>query len=379
MSLGPTPTPTPTPSASSAPSGSIKVMLVDDSAIVRGLVARILAEEPLIKVAAQASNGEQAIASLARTPVDVVVLDIEMPVMDGLTALPGILRAVPGIKVIMLSSLTQRGATVTFQALKAGAADYIPKPSASSDMSGTGSFKRELIDKIKSLAAHRLRPSASVPAGPAAAVPRPALPTAPNTASPPAPGAVDVLTIGSSTGGPQALFDIAAKLRGVRPRMPILITQHMPATFTGILAEHMASSSGLPAAEGKDGEKVEAGRIYIAPGGKHMLVEKRGADRFIKLTDDPPENFCKPAVDPLFRSISAAYGAKVMAIVLTGMGCDGGKGGAVIAKAGGLLYAQDEATCVVYGMPAAAVATGLCKAILPLPAIGELIRKTVGG
>ncbi|TAN56735.1 MAG: chemotaxis response regulator protein-glutamate methylesterase [Magnetospirillum sp.] len=352
-------------------------MLVDDSAIVRGLVARILTEEPLISVAAQASNGEQAIATLARTAVDVVVLDIEMPVMDGITALPGILRAAPGVKVIMLSSLTQRGATVTFQALKAGAADYIPKPSASSEMSGAGSFKRELIDKIKGLAARRLRPAVPAPGAPAAATPP--RPAAPATAAAPPMGAVEVLVIGSSTGGPQALFDIAAKLKGVRPRMPILITQHMPPTFTGILAEHIASSSGLPAAEGKDGEKIEAGRIYIAPGGKHMLVEKRGTDRFIKITDDPPENFCKPAVDPLFRSISAAYGAKVMAIVLTGMGSDGGKGGAIIAKAGGLLYAQDEATCVVYGMPAAAAQTGLCKAILPLPEIGNLIRKTVGG
>ncbi|MDO8606687.1 MAG: chemotaxis response regulator protein-glutamate methylesterase [Phaeospirillum sp.] len=367
MSLGPA------PSTNPAPNGTIKVMLVDDSAIVRGLVARILATEPLITVAAQASNGEQAIAALARTPVDVVVLDIEMPVMDGLTALPGILKAVPGIKVIMLSSLTQRGATVTFQALKAGAADYIPKPSASSEMSGAGSFKRELIDKIKGLAARRLRPAA--PAGPTPAAPRPA---APGTATPPSPGSIDILVIGSSTGGPQALFDIATKLKGLRPRMPILITQHMPATFTGILAEHIASSSGLPAAEGVDGQKIEAGRIYIAPGGRHMLVEKRGPDRFIKITDDPPENFCRPAVDPMFRSVSTAYGAKVMAIVLTGMGSDGGKGGAVIAKGGGLLYAQDEATCVVYGMPAAAAQTGLCKAILPLPAIGDLIRKTVG-
>ena len=370
MSLGPMPTAAPS-------TGSIKVMLVDDSAIVRGLVARILTEEPLIKVAAQASNGEQAIATLARIPVDVVVLDIEMPVMDGLTALPGILKAVPGIKVIMLSSLTQRGATVTFQALKAGAADYIPKPSASSDMSGAGSFKRELIDKIKSLAARRLRPTVPT-ATPATATPRPTIAAAPSTATAPSTGAVEILAIGSSTGGPQALFDIAAKLKGVRPRIPIVITQHMPATFTGILAEHIAGYSGLPTAEGVDGQKVEAGRIYIAPGGRHMLVEKRGVDRFIKITDDPPENFCRPAVDPMFRSISAAYGAKVMAIVLTGMGSDGGKGGGVIAKAGGLLYAQDEASCVVYGMPAAA-ATGLCKAILPLAEIGNLIKRTVGG
>jgi len=375
MSLGPSPS-----FSAAAPAGAIKVMLVDDSAIVRGLVARILAEDPLITVAAQASNGEQAIATLARTPVDVVVLDIEMPVMDGLTALPGILRAVPGIKVIMLSSLTQRGATVTFQALKAGAADYIPKPSASSDMTGTGGFKRELIDKIKSLAARRLRPLPPAP-GAAPAPPRPAIPAAATltTAVAPPAGAVEVLVIGSSTGGPQALFDIAAKLRGVQPRMPILITQHMPPTFTSILAEHIASASGLPAAEGVHGQKIETGRIYVAPGGKHMLVEKRGSDRFIKISDDPPENFCKPAVDPLFRSIAAAYGAKVVAIVLTGMGSDGAKGGAIIAQGGGLLYAQDEATCVVYGMPAATAHTGLCKAILPLPEIAILIRRTVGG
>ncbi|MBI3443965.1 MAG: chemotaxis-specific protein-glutamate methyltransferase CheB [Magnetospirillum sp.] len=358
-------------------------MLVDDSAIVRGLVARILAEDKAITVAAQASNGEQAIAALTRSPVDVVVLDIEMPVMDGLTALPGILKAVPGIKVIMLSSLTQRGATVTFQALRAGAADYIPKPSASSEMSGAGGFKRYLIEKIKGLAARKLRPAVpSTPSPASPLTPRPATapvqrPTAP--LGPPASSAnVDAVVIGSSTGGPQALFDIFAKLRTVKPRVPILITQHMPPTFTGILAEHIAMTSTLPAAEGKDGEKIVAGRVYIAPGGHHMLVEKKGADCFIRLSDAPPENFCKPAVDPMFRSASAAWGSRVMAVVLTGMGSDGGKGGAVIAQAGGHLYAQDEASCVVYGMPAAAAATGQCKAILPLSEIGDLIRKVVG-
>jgi len=348
-------------------SGSIKVMLVDDSAIVRSLVGRILAEEPAITVAAQASNGEQAIAALARTPVDVVVLDIEMPVMDGLTALPGILKAVPGVKVIMLSSLTQRGATVTFQALRAGAADYIPKPSAGAD----AGFKRELIDKIKSLAARKLRP-----ATPAAAT-RPAAAIPPRPAAIPPSGPVEVLAIGSSTGGPQALFDIFAKLRTIKPRIPILITQHMPPTFTGILAEHIAQTSGLPSAEGKDGEKIVAGRVYVAPGGKHMLAERKGGELLIKLSDAPPENFCKPAVDPMFRSISAIWGNRAAAVVLTGMGTDGAKGGRVLAEAGGQLYAQDEATCVVYGMPAAVAQTGLCKAILPLGEMGELIRKLV--
>jgi two-component system chemotaxis response regulator CheB len=365
-------------------------MLVDDSAIVRGLVARILAEDPAIAVAAQASNGEQAIAALARTPVDVVVLDIEMPVMDGLAALPGILKAVPGIKVIMLSSLTQRGATVTFQALRAGAADYIPKPSASSEMSGAGGFKRDLIDKIKSLGARRLRPAtAAAPVQPAAARPVAATPARPapmtptggaatGTATGASAGPVEAVVIGSSTGGPQALFDIFAKLRGLKPRVPILITQHMPPTFTGILAEHIGQTSGLPAAEGKDGEQVAAGRVYVAPGGRHMLVERQGAGVVIRLSDAPPENFCKPAVDPMFRSASAAWGSRVAAVVLTGMGSDGGKGGRVVAEAGGQLYAQDEATSVVYGMPAAAAQTGLCKAILPLPEIGALIRRLAG-
>jgi len=362
--------------------GSIKVMLVDDSAIVRGLVARILAEEPAITVAAQAFNGEQAIASLTRAPVDVVVLDIEMPVMDGLTALPGILKAAPGVKVIMLSSLTQRGATVTFQALKAGAADYIPKPSASAEMAGTGGFKRDLIDKIKGLAARKLRqpPPATARAAAPPAAPRPAFTPPPAARSAfAASGPPEILAIGSSTGGPQALFDIFATLKGITARVPILITQHMPPTFTGILAEHIATASGLIAAEGQHGEKVVAGHVYVAPGGKHMLVDRQGPDRIIRITDDPPENFCKPAVDPMFRSIATAYGGRVVAIVLTGMGSDGGKGGAVIAKAGGQLYAQDEATSVVYGMPAAAAQTGLCKAILPLPEIAALIRKTVGG
>ncbi|EME69610.1 chemotaxis-specific protein-glutamate methyltransferase [Paramagnetospirillum caucaseum] len=348
-------------------------MLVDDSAIVRGLVARILATDPAITVAAQVANGEQAIAALARTPVDVVVLDIEMPVMDGLTALPGILKTVPGVRVIMLSSLTQRGATVTFQALRAGAADYIPKPSAGADMSGTGGFKRELIDKIKSLAARKLRPAAPA----SSPLPRPAGTVPPRPAAIPPSGPVEVLAIGSSTGGPQALFDIFAKLRTVKPRIPILITQHMPPTFTGILAEHIAQTSGLPSAEGKDGEKIMAGRVYVAPGGRHMLAERKGGELLIRLSDAPPENFCKPAVDPMFRSVSAAWGNRAVAMVLTGMGSDGAKGGRVLAEAGGQLYAQDEATCVVYGMPAAAAQTGLCKAILPLGEIGDLIRKLV--
>ena len=295
--------------------GSIKVMLVDDSAIIRGLIARILAEDPAIAVVAQAANGERALAELDRVTPDVIVLDVEMPVMDGLTALPAILHKAPRARVVMCSSLTQHGGRVTIQALQAGAADYITKPSAAAELSGAGSFRRDLIDKIKSLGTRR-QPALRPPAAKRLVA-----------AVLPAAGAVDVLAIGSSTGGPQALFAIFALFKGRQLRLPILVTQHMPAAFTGILAETMARLSGCPAAEGQMAEIVRPGRGLCRSGGKHMLVERQGGGGVIRLSDEPPENYCKPAVDPMFRSVSACYGSRVMAVVLTGMGVDGAKGG----------------------------------------------------
>lgn len=368
-------------------------MVVDDSAVVRGLETRMLESDPMIKVVASVGNGQAAVQALDRHDVEVIVLDIEMPVMDGLTALPKLLEKRPNVRVIMSSTLTQKNAEVSLKALELGATDYIPKPSSSRDLTGGGDFKTILVDKVKALgasarrgtglyrdpqarpavrqfSAERRRPAAPAPAlKPQLAGGKPAL-RAELRDQP------DVIAIGSSTGGPQALFTVLGGLKasgGVR--QPILITQHMPATFTTILAEHIARISGFPATEAKDGERIVGGHVYVAPGDYHMLVTVQGNEKFIKLDQGPPENFCRPSVDPMFRSIAKAYGRKVLACVLTGMGADGAKGGQVIVDAGGAVVAQDEATSVVWGMPGAAANAGICSAILPISEVATYIHK----
>lgn len=374
------------PAAPSSASDKIRVMLVDDSAVVRGLVTRILEEDPAIAVIASVGNGQMALSALERQDVDVILLDIEMPVMDGLTALPKLLQIDPGVRIIMQSTLTLKGADVSMRALEMGAADYIPKPTATRDLAGGMDFKTELLGKVKALGHARRRDpnrkarpgvSTAAPSRPLTSAPRPSAltPTAPiklrtHTAEPP-----DVIAIGSSTGGPQALFALLGTMRAGTVKQPILITQHMPATFTTILAEHISRVSGWDAKEAQDGEVIKGGRVYVAPGDFHMLVEVRGVDKVIKLTKDPPENFCRPAVDPMLRSISAAYGKRVLVAILTGMGSDGAKGGNVVVQAGGTVIAQDEATSVVWGMPGAAANAGICSAVLPLADIAPWMIK----
>lgn len=371
----------------------IRVMVVDDSAVVRGLETRLLEADPQIKVVASVGNGQLALQTLDRHEVEVVILDIEMPVLDGLSALPKLLERDPTLKVIMASTLTLRNAEISLQALEAGAADYLPKPAASREISAEGAFKHDLIAKVKALglarrrgqqrpgakpagtgfAAARTRQEAPVKA-PAVSLRQQApviLRKAPVTAE-----AVDVIAIGSSTGGPQALFAVLGALKGSGPlRQPILVTQHMPATFTTILAGHISRASGMEAHEGQDGEVIKGGQVYVAPGDYHMTVESKGTQKVIRLNQDPPENFCRPAVDPLFRSVARAYGRRTLAVVLTGMGSDGTKGGAMIVEAGGTIVAQDEATSVVWGMPGAIAQAGLCTAVLPIGEIGPYISK----
>ena len=366
------------------PADQIRVMLVDDSAVVRGLVTRILEEDPGIAVVASVSNGQMALSTLERQDVDVILLDIEMPVMDGMTALPKLLQIDPAVRVVMQSTLTLKGAGVSMRALEMGAADYIPKPTATRDLAGGQDFKSELLNKVRALGHARrrdpnrkVRTAAAAPARPASAPPRSSLlhpASAPvlrtHTPEPP-----DVIAIGSSTGGPQALFNLLGTMRAGTVRQPILITQHMPATFTTILAEHISRISGWDAREGQDGEVVKGGRVYIAPGDFHMVVESRGADKVIRLNKDAPENFCRPAVDPMLRSLAAAYGKRVLVAILTGMGADGSRGGQVIIQNGGTVVAQDEATSVVWGMPGAAAQAGICSAILPLSDIAPWMMK----
>lgn len=364
--------------------GPIRVMVVDDSMVIRGLLTRSLETDPAIKVVVSAGNGKAALDSIAKNDVDVIVLDIEMPIMDGMTALPQLIAARPYVQVIMASTLTLKGASISMKALSMGAADYVPKPTSTSQINSAEDFKVDLIAKVKNWGAVARRRRGSMPAG--AAVPAAAAATAPvprklysgaeiklrqaGTARP------ECLVIGSSTGGPQALFKVFQML-GPVTHLPVFVTQHMPATFTTILAEHVAQASGMPAAEAKDGEPVVNGRIYVAPGDFHMTVMMENGRKVMRINKTPPENFCRPAVDPMLRSITKIYGNKILFCMLTGMGQDGLRGAQDLVANGGTVIAQDEATSVVWGMPGAVSTAGLCSAVLPLSDIGPYIRKFI--
>lgn len=355
-------------------------MLVDDSAIIRGLLARILEAEPDIEITATAANGAQAIQSLRRSDAEVMVLDIEMPVMDGLTALPQILECNPHIKVIVASTLSQRNAQISLKALEAGATDYIPKPTSTGEINGGVDFRRELVEKVKALgAAYRKENGAafsgglhtSVKSGVGAksgAIKDSPVPTAQPqsfTLRKQLPKQAEVVAIGSSTGGPQALIALLKDL-DASIKVPILITQHMPPTFTTILADHIGKASGRKCAEAVDGEIIERGKIYVAPGGWHMIVEMENGERVIRLTQDPPINFCRPAVDPMLKSLAEVCDGRVLAVILTGMGQDGLVGGETVVEKGGTVIAQDEATSVVWGMPGAVANAGICSAVMSI-------------
>jgi two-component system chemotaxis response regulator CheB len=362
-----------------------RVMVVDDSAVIRGLLSRALEGDPELRVVASVGDGQMALNALSRQSVDVIVLDIEMPVMDGITAIPKLIAIDPAVKIIMASTLTLRGAEVSLKALQSGAADYVTKPSSTRELGAADSFKRELVSKVKALAVSarragsRNRPSLRterIPT-PLTSFPRPrsmdpaAVVLRPMPAVPASP---DIIAIGSSTGGPQALFEVLSHLKG-GIRQPILITQHMPATFTTILAEHITRQCGIPCAEAKDGEQLVGGRIYLAPGDFHMVLATRGTNTVLSVNKEPPENFCRPAVDPMMRSIAKIYGRRALAIILTGMGQDGMRGCTELVAAGGLTIAQDEPSSVVWGMPGAVATAGLCSAVMPLREIGPFIRK----
>lgn len=382
---------------SSREAGPLRVMIVDDSVVIRGLISRWIGAEHDMEVAASLRTGLEAVNQLERINPDVAVLDIEMPELDGISALPQLLTKKRDLVIIMASTLTRRNAEVSFKALSLGAADYIPKPESTRETSAADVFHHDLIQKIRHLGARLRRKPAVVspplaPASPAVrapAVARPAAPASAPAVHAPSSGSLTtrpfssqapkVLLIGSSTGGPQALMALVTELGSVIDRVPVLITQHMPPTFTTILAEHLARSSRRPAAEAVDGEPVKPGRIYLAPGGKHMRVVRSGAEAAIALDDGPAVNFCKPAVDPLFTSAIDIWHGNILSVILTGMGSDGMRGGKDIVAAGGSVIAQDEASSVVWGMPGAAANAGICAAILPLNQIGAKVNRLFAG
>ena len=355
--------------------GPYRVMVVEDATVIRALLNRTLEQDPEIAVVTSVINGEMAVSALQRDPeVDVILLDIDMPVMDGLTALPKLLEVKPEAKVIMNSTLTRANADISLRALAMGAADYLTKPSSSEELRSAEAFSRELTEKVKALGAAS-RGRASAPAGAARSEgAKPAEPEAQISLRGEPAQQPSAIAIGSSTGGPQALFKVLAGL-GAAPRQPIFVTQHMPPTFTTLLAEHIGQQTGLPCHEPEDGEAVVAGRIYLAPGDRHMLVEAGDGGAVIRLSDGPQENFCRPAVDPMLRSLSEVYGAGLLVAILTGMGVDGREGGRSVVDAGGTVIAQDEESSVVWGMPGAVAMAGLCSAVLPLTEIAPFIIK----
>jgi two-component system chemotaxis response regulator CheB len=390
------------PPVTSPADGTIRVMVVDDAVVVRGLMSRWVEEEPGLELAASLRNGKDAVDQLERANPDVVILDVEMPVLDGLAALPLLLEKKRNLVVIMASTLTRRNAEVSLKALSLGAADYIPKPETNRGVTTSPTFRRELIERIRQLGTRKKRkedprfriattPGQAAPAAPAAPLPR--MRSAPSLVPLGEPGIGGlpielrpfsstpprVLLIGSSTGGPQALIAVLSQLGPVVERVPVLITQHMPPTFTTILAEHIARATGKPAREGADGEPVLPGHIYIAPGGRHMRVARQNGAPHVALDDGPLVNFCKPAVDPLFVSASNVWGAAILALILTGMGSDGARGGGEIVRGGGSVIAQDEATSVVWGMPGAAAHAGICAAVLPLEQIAPKVVRLFSG
>jgi two-component system chemotaxis response regulator CheB len=367
-------------------------MVVDDSVVIRGLISRWIGAEPDMVVAASLRTGLEAVQQLERINPDVAVMDIEMPELDGISALPKMLAKKRDLIVIMASTLTRRNAEISFKALSLGASDYIPKPETTREPAAADIFHHDLIQKIRAFGAKVRRaalPLASPPLAPAlpqAGKPREGQPALrPATAQPAlmkrafSSHAPRALVIGSSTGGPQALMTLVTELGPVIDRFPVLITQHMPPTFTTILAEHLARSSRRPAHEAIDGETIKPGQIYLAPGGRHMRVARHGAEASIVLDDGPPVNFCKPAVDPLFTSAIDIWQGGTLAVILTGMGSDGMRGGKDIVAAGGSVIAQDEASSVVWGMPGAAAHAGICAAVLPLNQIApKLVRLFAG-
>ncbi len=354
------------PPPGGAPAGpEVRVMLCDDSATARAILRRLLESEPGIRVVHQAANGRDALDALPTARPDVVLLDLEMPVMDGMTALPLILKAAPQAAVIVASALTQRGAKAAIAALAAGAADYVPKPQGSAGGAADPIFKGELIAKVRGWARMKRQEKAAPARAPMLRPPPPVRPPGPSKGRP------AIVAIGSSTGGPQALAALVKRL----PRLPvpIVVVQHMPAGFTTMLAEHLDRVGAHRCAEATDGEALQPGRIHLAPGDRHLLVEAAGGGLRAKLNSGPPENFCRPAVDPMLRSAVGAVGGRVLAVILTGMGHDGLEGCRGVAAAGGTVLAQDEASSVVWGMPGAVARAGLPALLAPPEALAERI------
>ncbi len=347
-----------------------KVLLVDDDKTVVRIMTMLLAQDRDIHVVGAAHDGREALGRIPELHPDVVILDIEMPVMDGLDTMAVIHERHPNVVVIMFSTFTHRGASQTLQALARGASDYVAKPT-SGMAEARETIRSLLLPKIKALVDHRSTQVMPSTAGSTQ-------PTEVRTPKPPVRGSSivpEVLVIGASTGGPQALGTLFTAIPESFP-IPILMVQHMAPMFTRLFAERLTHSCALPVAEGKDGDTVEAGRALLAPGDYHMTLAGEGERIVTRLNQNPPENFCRPSVDPLFVSAAGLYGQRVLAVILTGMGEDGLRGSRAVRDAGGEVLVQDQATSVVWGMPGAVAKVGIANDVLPIDGlIAEILAR----
>jgi two-component system chemotaxis response regulator CheB len=368
----------------------IRVMIADDSVVVRRLLTTVINEDPDLEVVHVAHNGAMAVAKLEQIKPDVITLDIEMPEMDGLEALAAIRKVDRNVPIIMFSTLTERGAAATLEALSLGASDYVCKPAnVGSVNAAMDRVRADLIPKIKALCARRTSaatPSpfarrAVEPTRPAAAPARTGSnlvfpPMARRIVPAPATGRIELVAIGSSTGGPVALSTVLNALPADLS-VPVVITQHMPPVFTRLLAQRIDASARVTVREAADGDILEPGVVFIAPGDQHMAFERLAASVKVRLHSGDPVNFCRPAVDVMFASAAEAFGGDVLAVILTGMGHDGRGGTAILKEKGARVIAQDEPTSIVWGMPGAVVQAGLADTVLPLDQIGSTITASV--
>ncbi len=381
MSL-PDPTPEPSAKAGTRP---IRVMIVDDAVVVRGLLSRWLTEAGGIEVASTHRTGSEAVGAIERVKPDVILLDIEMPDMDGITALPLLLQKHPAATVIVASTLTTRNADISLRCLGLGAMDYIAKPSTNRDVTFGTDFRREIVEKVRTLGGRtvngclpRQQGHAAAPALPPvlraeADVKRSALSLRPFSRIAP-----KIIAIGASTGGPNAITELLRRCRSAIDRAPVIVTQHMPMMFTAMFADHLRRHLELDVAEACDGEIIKRGTVYLAPGGRHLRIGLKASVVHAIVDDAPPVNFCRPSVDVTFQSVCQVFGSATLGVMLTGMGSDGLIGAGEIAERGGSVIAQDEETSVVWGMPGIIARAGLCAAVGPPESLADIVSARVG-
>ena len=358
--------------------GQVRVLIVDDAVVVRRMLSDIISSDTELVVVGTAANGKIALTKLPQLTPDVIILDLDMPEMGGIETLRRIKKTHPRLPVIAFSTLTIRGAQATLEALSRGAADYVTKPSSlGGGKSAISTIRDELIPKIKAFARPQMR-KAALGASPGAAQAAPPRPRAapPAGLSPKRAAPIRILAIGTSTGGPNALTQLLGMLPKPFP-IPIVVVQHMPPIFTNILAERLTANTGHRVYECASGTVIEPGVVWVAPGDFHMVVTKAPSGSRLQTHQGEPENSCRPAVDPLFRSVADVYGPNVLAVILTGMGGDGLKGCHKIREAGGQILVQDEASSVVWGMPGYVANAGLADKVLPIDAMAEEIKLRV--